>query len=157
MDPRSEFSDLFFCARSESPKDLQGHRIESGRCSLCIQAKPSDISWLEALFCICPVKESLSMVELCVSLQHLLHGLFQCFSETFSFSSVQFELRPIVSNLSGYAISVIAMDETQVKVLLQEAEEHLKVMSCRSSSDAFDVRLPRNNRENWSKRSDRAA
>ena len=97
------------------------------------------------------------MVELCERLQHLLHGLFQCFSETFSFSSVQFELRPIVSNLSGYAISVIAMDETQVKVLLQEAEEHLKVMNCRSSSDAFDVRLPRNNRENWSNRSDRAA
>ena len=92
-----------------------------------------------------------------MSLQHLLHGLFQCFSETFSFSSVQFELRPIVSNLSGYAISVIAMDETQVKVLLQEAEEHLKVMSCRSSSDAFAVRLPQRSREGWLRQNDRAA
>ena len=49
------------------------------------------------------------------------------------------------------------MDETQIKVLLQEAEEHLKVMSCRSSSDAFAVRLPQRSREGWLRQNDRAA
>lgn len=49
------------------------------------------------------------------------------------------------------------MDETQIKVLLQEAEEHLKVMSCRSSSDAITVRLPKRSREGWLRQNDRAA
>ena len=77
--------------------------------------------------------------------------------ESFRFSTAHVVLCPIVSILSSSAIDVIAMDETQVKVLLQDAEEHLKVLSCRSSNRFFDVRLPDDRRTSPPQRKDRAA
>jgi hypothetical protein len=56
---------------------------------------------------------------------------------------------PIISDLGGFAIDLISMDETQIKVLHQDAEEHRKILNCQSSDEFFNVRLPRVSKVTW--------
>jgi len=44
---------------------------------------------------------------------------------------------------------LISMDETQIKVLHQDAEEHRKILNCQSSDEFFNVRLPRVSKVTW--------